>query len=81
MAWIRMVGEDEAEGKLAESYTKMREPSGGVDNILKIHSLNPRSLKGHFEVYKSLMRGPGALTLAQREMIAVAVSALNQCVY
>jgi len=81
MAWIRMVGEDEAEGSLADSYSKMREPWGGVDNILKIHSLNLRSLKGHYEIYKSLMRGPGALTPAQREMIAVAVSALNHCVY
>ena len=81
MAWIRMIQEDEAQGKLSERYAKMKESWGGVDNILKIHGLNVRSLTGHFEVYKSLMRGPGALNPAQREMIAVAVSALNQCVY
>ena len=81
MAWIRMVPEDEAEGQLAEFYERMRESWGGVDNILRIHSLNTRSLKGHFEVYKSLMRGAGALSPSQREMIAVSVSALNQCVY
>lgn len=81
MAWIRMIGEEEAEGRLADIYEKMREPWGGVDNIMKIHSLNLRSLVGHFEIYKSLMRGRGALSTARREMIAVAVSALNQCVY
>lgn len=81
MAWIRMISEDEADGELRSLYDKLREPKGGVDNILKIHSLNPRSLTGHFELYRSLMRGPGGLSLAQREMIAVTVSALNHCVY
>jgi len=81
MAWIRMIGEDEAEGRLAEMYRKTREPWGGVDNILKIHSLNAPSLEAHFQMYKVLMRGKSDLSKAQREMIAVAVSALNQCVY
>jgi len=81
MAWIRMIDEDEAEGRLAEFYGKMCEPWGGVDNILKIHSLNPPSLDAHFQMYKVLMRGRSDLSKSQREMIAVAVSALNQCVY
>jgi alkylhydroperoxidase family enzyme len=52
-----------------------------VDNILKIHSLNPASLSGHFEFYRTLMRGRSALTRTQREMIAVVVSSLNRCRY
>lgn len=40
MAWIKMIGESEAEGALAELYSKLIEPWGGVDNIMKIHSLN-----------------------------------------
>lgn len=39
----------------------MKEPWGGVDNILKIQGLNPASLRGHFEFYKTLMRGPSGL--------------------
>ena len=81
MAWIRMIDEDDAEGVLREHYDKLREPWGGVDNILKIHSLNPRSLKGHFDFYKVLMRGRSPLSRSQREMIAVVVSAVNQCHY
>ena len=81
MAWIRMIDEDEAEGKLGELYERFREPWGGVDNILKIHSLNPRSLLGHFELYKTLMRGRSPLSRIQREMIAVVVSAANRCHY
>ncbi len=81
MAWIRMIDEDQAEGKLRELYARMREPWGGVDNIMKIHSLNPRSLQGHFEFYGALMGGRSPLSRAQREMIAVVVSAANRCHY
>ena len=81
MAWIRTIDEDEASGKLGELYARMAEPRGGVDNILKIHSLNPGSLQGHFEFYRALMRGRSPLSRAQREMIAVTVSVLNKCRY
>jgi uncharacterized peroxidase-related enzyme len=81
MAWIPMVPEDEAEGRLKELYEKVREPWGGVDNILKIHSLNPPSLEAHFQLYATLMRGRSDLSRAQREMIAVVASAANRCHY
>jgi uncharacterized peroxidase-related enzyme len=81
MAWIRMIDEDEAEGELAELYERFTEPWGGVDNVLKIHGLNPPSLLAHFELYKTLMRGRSPLSRVQREMIAVAVSAANRCHY
>jgi hypothetical protein len=45
MPWIAVISEDEAEGDLADQYSQLVEPWGGVDNILKIHSLNPESLK------------------------------------
>ncbi len=81
MAWIKMIREGEATGELKTLYQKLIEPWGGVDNILKIHSLNPPSLAGHFEFYNTLMRGRSDLTRVQREMIAVVVSALNRCQY
>ena len=81
MAWIRVIDEDEAEGRLQEWYRKLTEPWGGVDNIMKIHSLNLRSLKGHHELYKAVMYGKSPLSRTQREMIAVVVSASNDCFY
>jgi uncharacterized peroxidase-related enzyme len=81
MAWIKMIEEDEAEGELRTLYEKLKEPWGGVDNILRIHSLNPPSLSGHFELYRSVMKGSKDLSRTRREMIAVTVSALNHCVY
>ena len=81
MAWIHMIPEDEADGHLAELYEKYREPWGGVDNILKVHGLNPRSMKAHFDLYVTLMRGKSDLSRAQREMIAIVSSAANRCHY
>lgn len=81
MAWIKVIDERDAEGGLKEQYKKLNAPTGEVDNILKIHSLNPASLSGHYEFYKTLMRGKSDLSREQREMIAVTVSALNHCVY
>jgi alkylhydroperoxidase family enzyme len=81
MAWIDVISESSATGKLKGLYAKMTEAWGGVDNILKIHSLNPPSLHGHYELYKTVMRGRSDLSKAQREMIAVVASAANKCHY
>lgn len=81
MAWIRMVPEEEAEGRLKELYGKYTEPWGGVDNIMKIHSLNVKSMETHFNLYAHLMRGRSELSKIQREMIAVVVSTVNKCHY
>lgn len=81
MAWIKWVDEDEASGELGEIYRSVAGRSGSVDNILKIQSLNPPSLRGHYELYRSLMYGKSELTRIQRELIAVAVSRANDCHY
>jgi alkylhydroperoxidase family enzyme len=84
MAWIRVIepGEPEAaEGKLAALYGKLANPEGEIDNILTIHSLHPESLEAHLALYKTMMYGRSPLSRARREMIAVVVSAANQCHY
>ena len=81
MAWIKMIGEGEATGRLKRLYDQLIEPWGGVDNILKIHSLNVRSLKAHVDLYVTMMRGKSELSVVRREMIAVVSSAINRCHY
>jgi hypothetical protein len=51
------------------------------DNILRIHGVNSRVMKNHYDLYRSLMIGKSPLTRAQREMIAVVVSSANACRY
>lgn len=51
------------------------------DNILRIHGIHSAVIRRHYALYAELMRGPGPVTRVQREMIAVAVSAANECHY
>ena len=81
MAFIEMISEEGAKGELRKLYEQYRAPWGGVDNILRIHSLLPHTLTPHYDLYKSIMYGKGPLTRPQREMIAVVVSKTNQCTY
>ncbi len=52
-----------------------------TDNILRVHGIHSRVMRLHYDLYIELMHGPGPLTRVQRELIATAVSALNQCHY
>ena len=81
MAWIPMISKDKANDRLRELYEKYSGPEGDLDHIIKIHSLNPASLQGHVDFYKTLMRGRSPLSRIQREMLAVVVSAANRCHY
>ncbi len=81
MAHIPYVPYEEAQGHLAELYRRYGGPKMNVDNIIRIHSLNPSSMEHHVGLYQDLMQGPSPLSRIQREMIAVTVSAVNECFY
>ncbi len=80
MAWIKVIDEASATGELAELYRR-ESATRGKGNLLQVHSLNPRSLRAHLELFRTLMYGRSGLTRIQREMIGVVVSALNRCPY
>lgn len=81
MSWIKEIEAAEAEGKLAEIYADLVEKRGKVSNILKVHSLNPEAMAAHLDLYMTAMFGRSGLTRAEREAIAVVVSATNDCAY
>lgn len=82
MTWIKMIEPLDAEGKLKDLYDQVQTPEGHVDNILKIHSLRPRTLQAHLFLYKSALHSkPNGLTIRERELIGVYVSKLNGCQY
>ncbi len=81
MAWIRVIDEAEAQGKLKECYDEIKKARGKVANIMKVHSLHPEAMLAHLNLYKTIMFGPSGLSRRQRELLATVVSALNRCAY
>ncbi len=81
MSFIQIIDEEDADGPLAEIYEKIAGARGGVANVLKIHSLNAKSMAAHFDLYKVVQFGRSALSRPLREMIGVVVSAANHCSY
>ena len=81
MSWIEEVDVSAAEGRLAEVYAELLEKRGKVANILQVHSLNPNAMASHLDLYTSIMFGRSGLSRAEREAIAVVVSATNECDY
>ena len=81
MSWIDEIEIDDADGKLADMYAELIEKRGKVSNILKVHSLNADAMGDHLDLYMTLMFGKSGLSRAEREAIAVIVSAGNDCAY
>ena len=81
MAWINVIGVDEADGQLKLRYDEAINRAGRIWNITSIMSQNPAVMKASMEFYIALMYGLSPLSRSQREMLATVVSATNHCVY
>jgi uncharacterized peroxidase-related enzyme len=81
MSWIDEVDVEDADGVLEAIYAELIEKRGKVSNILKVHSLNPEAMESHLDLYMTVMFGKSGLSRAEREAIAVVVSATNDCAY
>lgn len=81
MAFIRTVPDDEATGLLKSIYDAAKKRAGRVFNILRVQSLQPKTLQSSLALYIQSMMGDSPLSRADREMIAVVVSRANDCFY
>lgn len=81
MPFIKVIDEENTEGKLKENYDEIIKSRGKLSNIMKIHSLNPDAMIKHMDLYKSIMFSQSNLSREFKEMIAVVVSVANNCEY
>jgi uncharacterized peroxidase-related enzyme len=81
IARLQVPAEDEVPDEVKELWAKPLERLGFVPNVLRVFALRPNHLLAWWAYYDELMRGESGLTKAQREMIAVVVSATNRCHY
>ncbi len=55
--------------------------TGFVPNVFLAYAWKPDQFRAFFQYYDALMRGESGLSRADRELIVVAVSAVNACTY
>lgn len=81
MSWIKTIEPEQAEGELLEIYKAIGSARGGIADVHRVQSLNPRALRAHLELYKAVVFARSSLSRIARERIAVVVSAANRCAY
>ena len=81
-AWIRMITDAEADEELLDALSLSRTPHGTVDNVLRVHSLRPATMRGHMTLYRAVLHDAGnSLPAWFQETISSYVSILNDCEY
>jgi uncharacterized peroxidase-related enzyme len=81
-SWIRMVSDEQASPALREQLDRVRTPHGTVDNVMRVHSLRPRTMEGHLALYKSVLHSPeNTLPFWFLEVAACCTSIVNRCAY
>ncbi|MEM8622869.1 MAG: peroxidase-related enzyme [Pseudomonadota bacterium] len=81
-AWIKMVADEDASAELLEVLTLARTPHGTVDNVMRVHSLRPNTMRGHVVLYRAALHDDAnTLPMWLQETISSYVSILNDCPY
>ena len=83
MASIKLISEDEATGKVKDLYEEIKAKLGTdfVPNLYKAMALNPDYLEANWRKDQAVMARSTRLDPLTKEIIAVAVSAVNGCHY
>ncbi len=81
ISWFPVPDESELPEDLQGLFRKARERLGFVPNVFRAYSFRPERLSAWFNHYKQLHEPTENLDAAEREMIAVAVSMANGCLY
>ena len=81
-AWIEMVADEHASSELKAALDEARTPHGTVDNVMRVHSLRPSTMRGHVRLYRAVLHDDAnTVPMWLQETIASYVSTLNDCAY
>jgi uncharacterized peroxidase-related enzyme len=80
-SWFPVPDESDLPTKLQGLFAKARERIGFVPNVFRVYAFRPERLSAWFAHFRLLHEPTEHLSAADREMIAVVVSAANGCLY
>lgn len=78
---LKIEPETELSAPMQAYFDKCQEKLGLIPNVLRAYAFNSAKLEAFVAFYNDLMLAPSGLTKLDRELIAVAVSAVNHCYY
>lgn len=81
MPYIAKIPPEQAQGLLDQVFRARTKTAGRLWEIVAVQSLNPETLRESMRMYGQIMFGDSPLSRAQREMIAVVTSQVNDCHY
>ncbi len=80
-SWFPVPEQADLPPDLRSLFAKARERLGFVPNVFRVYAFRPQRLGAWFAHYRQLHEPSEHLSAADREMIAVVVSAANRCLY
>ncbi len=81
ISWFPVPAEDQLPENLQGLFKKVKQKIGFIPNVFRVYSYRPERLSTWFSHFKQLHEPTDNLNAAEREMIAVAVSMTNGCLY
>src|ERR1700736_1358195 len=81
ISWFPVPPESDLPENLRGLFSKARQRMGFVPNVFRVYAYRPERLSAWFSHYRQLHEPTENLSAADRELIAVVVSAANGCLY
>jgi alkylhydroperoxidase family enzyme len=83
MSTVKMIPEEEAVGRVKEIYDEIKAQLGidFVPNLYRVMAQKPEYLEANWSKVQAVMVSEGKLDSLTKEVVAVAVSAVNACDY
>ena len=80
-SWFPVPDDEDVPAGLKGLFAKARERIGFVPNVFRVYAFRPERLSAWFNHFRQLHDPTDGLSSADREMVAVVVSAANGCLY
>ena len=81
ISWFPVLSDDELDEPERKLFAKAAERIGFVPNVFRAYAWRPERFRAWFSHFKDVMEGTDGLSAREREMISVAVSMANGCLY
>jgi uncharacterized peroxidase-related enzyme len=81
ISWFPVLEDAELDEPERKLFAKAGEVIGFVPNVFRTYAWRPERFRAWFAHFKSVMAGTDDLSSREREMISVAVSMANGCLY